>query len=231
MESTRTCCALTRLDPMILKVPSCTCEVGCPGAGSVADWPYANPKKRDKMYSEEKGSIALKKRERRKEGEEVQEGTSKEIEHAQCPEKATMHNRGTELIKTECSGRPEYISVYIKEDLIICTSSQETCQRICQGTWGNCARIHFQIVQPRSTATSSDHRQIHTFGCRSFTYRREKVGTLMTTPPTHAGLQGRLVSHTSSTVSFDTIPYLVVSIEPNNCLYNTTQTPLRPVPK
>lgn len=57
-ESTHTCCALTRLDPMISKVPSCTCEVGCPGGGSVTDWLYANPKKRDKMYSEEE-SIAL----------------------------------------------------------------------------------------------------------------------------------------------------------------------------
>jgi hypothetical protein len=59
---TRTCCALTRLDPVILKVPSAACWVGCPGAGSVVDWPYVNPIKRDKMYCEEKVLIAFGKK-------------------------------------------------------------------------------------------------------------------------------------------------------------------------
>ena len=46
MKSTRTCCALTRLDPIILKVPSAACLVGCPGAGNVVDWTCVNPEKR-----------------------------------------------------------------------------------------------------------------------------------------------------------------------------------------
>ena len=66
MESTQTCCALTRLDPIISKVPTVGCTVGCPGAGNVVDWPYANPKKRDKMHSEETVPITeRKKREER----------------------------------------------------------------------------------------------------------------------------------------------------------------------
>lgn len=37
----------------MLKVPTAACWVGCPGAGSVVDWPYVNPKKRADMHSEE----------------------------------------------------------------------------------------------------------------------------------------------------------------------------------
>jgi hypothetical protein len=66
MKSTRTCCALTRLDPIILKVPSVTCWGGCPGAGNVVDWTYDIPKKRERMYSEdEKVPIDKGVRERR----------------------------------------------------------------------------------------------------------------------------------------------------------------------
>jgi hypothetical protein len=53
MKSTRTCCALTRLDPIILKVPSVTCWVGCPDAGNVVDWTYITPEKRERMHSKD----------------------------------------------------------------------------------------------------------------------------------------------------------------------------------
>lgn len=72
MTSTRTCCALTRLDPIMLKVPSVTCWGGCPGAGNVVDWTYDIPKKRERMYREnEKDPIykGKEKKERKKQDE------------------------------------------------------------------------------------------------------------------------------------------------------------------
>ena len=50
----RTCCALTRLDPSIVKVPSEACCVGWPGGGNVVDWACIIPKKREEMYSKDK---------------------------------------------------------------------------------------------------------------------------------------------------------------------------------
>ena len=74
MKSTRTCCALTRLDPIILKVPTVTCCVGCPGAGNVEDWTYVIPKKRAEMYSEDENVPIDKTRTERRERREGKGG-------------------------------------------------------------------------------------------------------------------------------------------------------------
>jgi len=58
--------------------------VGCPGAGSVADWQYTNPKKKDEMYSEERVPID-KVKERSKKMEE-RRGYKREVTPGGCRE-------------------------------------------------------------------------------------------------------------------------------------------------
>lgn len=65
MKMGSTCCALTRLEPIMLKAPSAACLEGCPGGGSVVACPYANPKKREEMYSEEEKDLIDKDKERK----------------------------------------------------------------------------------------------------------------------------------------------------------------------
>jgi hypothetical protein len=75
MKGKHTCCALTRLDPIILKPPRVPRVVGCPGSGKVVDWTYEIPNKREEMYSiDEKVPIGKGRERKERNGKRVGKG-------------------------------------------------------------------------------------------------------------------------------------------------------------
>jgi hypothetical protein len=136
MTSTCTCCALTRLDPIILNVPSVACWVGWPGGGSVVDpdWAYVVRKKRERMYSEdEKVPIDTgKERKERKKGVETKK-QARTVRHALN----RLQRTHSEDMSVSTKKEPRNLSRHESDPTKVWTSSSANFSFVPRSTFNN----------------------------------------------------------------------------------------------